>query len=300
MANELTNINKDDFYAYSKPPTADVNPKKIGVPWFDYETGITYVCKDNTVNKNVWIKCCKTQEELDKYLEEWTASQKPPEGGNMVPGTNYTDEGVMEWYGVGGITYRGIDIYHVETANYHCCTGVAVHKKGNHIGIGNVGSSGNYVFLATFNNNGVVDVLRSTGKANFEHKPQVSSGVGACNTNNRFNYDPGDPTCKSDPRGYTWNTPYVAEWGCDYLTHGVKLYMNGLKYDILKIPPKLGIYKLRSVEEIINFKPDGPGIYSFNCTCYAYCISGTDVHYGGMGYYGSPYKGIDFILILEK
>lgn len=47
-------LSTNDVYTGSVNPDATVNPKTIGAMWINYETGVTFICKDNTKDKNVW------------------------------------------------------------------------------------------------------------------------------------------------------------------------------------------------------------------------------------------------------
>ena len=47
----------NDIYTGSTNPTANVNPKTLGSLYINYNTGKMFVCKDNTLNKNVWLLC---------------------------------------------------------------------------------------------------------------------------------------------------------------------------------------------------------------------------------------------------
>lgn len=47
-------LSTNDVYTGSVNPDATVNPKTIGAMWVNYTTGVTFICKDNTKDKNVW------------------------------------------------------------------------------------------------------------------------------------------------------------------------------------------------------------------------------------------------------
>lgn len=300
----MANLNYSDIYTNKGAPNAKVNPKIVGAVWFDYETGITYTCKDNTLNKNVWVKCCRSREELDKYLEEWAASHKPPEGGSVVPGTNYTDEGLMDFIGVDGVNYRGILIgWYQPHGIYRCCHGCFLGVHNGTFMAGMVGNGGNIWYLAAFDGNRLVNVLQETGKTSYTPAPQHASSSNWGDPQGVLCYDPNDNSQYLDPLGRKWTTPYVPEWNCDYISHGVNLYLNnsGQSWRNLKI--HIGLSHIRSYEEVINFKPNaGPGIYTYNSAAphYLYRYSSNGVCYTGT-YIGSNYDlSIGYLLILEK
>lgn len=56
----------EDIYVESTPPNPNVNPKIVGAYWINKNDGNCYVCKDNSFNKNVWIKVG----DYDKQIEE--------------------------------------------------------------------------------------------------------------------------------------------------------------------------------------------------------------------------------------
>ena len=47
-------LSNGDMITGTVPPTADINPKSAGALYIDYSTGVIWICKDNTKNKNVW------------------------------------------------------------------------------------------------------------------------------------------------------------------------------------------------------------------------------------------------------
>lgn len=64
MANTLQ---ETDIYSEARNPTANVNPKKLGAVWINYTTGDTFVCSNNTHNRNVWVQVSKSAiDNLDK------------------------------------------------------------------------------------------------------------------------------------------------------------------------------------------------------------------------------------------
>lgn len=56
----------EDIYVESTYPNPNVNPKIVGAYWINKNDGTCYVCKDNSFNKNVWIKVG----DYDKQIEE--------------------------------------------------------------------------------------------------------------------------------------------------------------------------------------------------------------------------------------
>lgn len=75
----------EDIYVESTPPNLNVNPKIVGAYWINKNDGNCYVCKDNSFNKNVWIKVG----DYDKQIEEIKAIINS-KGGYSIPDTaNY-------------------------------------------------------------------------------------------------------------------------------------------------------------------------------------------------------------------
>lgn len=73
MANTLQ---ETDIYSEAKNPTANVNPKKLGAVWINYTTGDTFVCSNNTHNRNIWVQTNKKmldamQSEINKTISNF-------------------------------------------------------------------------------------------------------------------------------------------------------------------------------------------------------------------------------------
>lgn len=49
-----SNLDISDIYAGDVDPTATINPKRVGAFYINYKTGESFVCQNNTANKNVW------------------------------------------------------------------------------------------------------------------------------------------------------------------------------------------------------------------------------------------------------
>lgn len=63
----MAQLTASDIFTDSRDPGTNVNPKVLGSLWINYNTGEQFVCKDNTLNKNVWVSSTKViREDLDK------------------------------------------------------------------------------------------------------------------------------------------------------------------------------------------------------------------------------------------
>lgn len=63
----MAQLTASDIFTDSRDPGTNVNPKVLGSLWINYTTGEQFVCKDNTLNKNVWVSSTKViREDLDK------------------------------------------------------------------------------------------------------------------------------------------------------------------------------------------------------------------------------------------
>lgn len=69
----MAQLTASDIFTDSRDPGTNVNPKVLGSLWINYTTGEQFVCKDNTLNKNVWVSSTKViREDLDKLEDSIT------------------------------------------------------------------------------------------------------------------------------------------------------------------------------------------------------------------------------------
>lgn len=88
----MAQLTASDIFTDSRDPGTNVNPKVLGSLWINYNTGEQFVCKDNTLNKNVWVSSTKViREDLDKLedsvsdkIDDITVTLKG--GGRMLYG----------------------------------------------------------------------------------------------------------------------------------------------------------------------------------------------------------------------
>lgn len=57
-------------YDYEKrgAPTQTINPEKDNAKWLDTNTGVLYICKDNTIDNNIWVSIVDSLEEFKEQI----------------------------------------------------------------------------------------------------------------------------------------------------------------------------------------------------------------------------------------
>lgn len=64
----MAKLDPENMYTDNTDPGPKVNPKSKGAFWINHKTGVTFVCTDNTKDKNKWTKSTKTTEELNNEV----------------------------------------------------------------------------------------------------------------------------------------------------------------------------------------------------------------------------------------
>lgn len=137
----MAQLTASDIFTDSRDPGTNVNPKVLGSLWVNYTTGEQFVCKDNTLNKNVWVSSTKViREDLDKLedsvsdkIDDITVTLKG--GGRMLYGTriglsqNYYPyishspystvniDGFELYFVASSISYTELTCYYSKTSN---------------------------------------------------------------------------------------------------------------------------------------------------------------------------------------
>ena len=74
----------EDIYTGKTEPTATINPKIIGAFYINTSNATIYICKDNTLNKNKWVRSGYTLDEIWDYI-----NPKLPKQQDMAFGDTY-------------------------------------------------------------------------------------------------------------------------------------------------------------------------------------------------------------------
>lgn len=124
-------LTNEDIYTKPNTPTTNVNPKLLGSLWINYLNGYYYICKDNTLNKNVWLDPIG---ELRKYVDtEITHLANKLNENNYPFGKEW-----KEFRPVNGVKYSNTTnkyivlvayTYAVDTAREVCSLGISINDK---------------------------------------------------------------------------------------------------------------------------------------------------------------------------
>lgn len=74
----------DDIYTGKTEPTATINPKIIGAFYINTSNATIYICIDNTLNKNKWVRSGYTLDEIWGFI-----NPKLPKQQDMAFGDTY-------------------------------------------------------------------------------------------------------------------------------------------------------------------------------------------------------------------
>ena len=81
----MAQLTASDIFTDSRDPGTNVNPKVLGSLWINYNTGEQFVCKDNTLNKNVWVSTTKKiQDSITNIENNFTSKLEEMLDGGMV------------------------------------------------------------------------------------------------------------------------------------------------------------------------------------------------------------------------
>lgn len=74
----------EDIYTGKTEPTATINPKIIGAFYINTSNATIYICTDNTLNKNKWVRSGYTLDEIWGFI-----NPKLPKPQDMAFGDTY-------------------------------------------------------------------------------------------------------------------------------------------------------------------------------------------------------------------
>lgn len=62
------NLDSQDVFTSNRDPDARINPKVVGSMWLNYSSGSVFLCSDNSLNANIWLRCGMTRAEIEALI----------------------------------------------------------------------------------------------------------------------------------------------------------------------------------------------------------------------------------------